>query len=107
VLGIGALGDGSVFAAGGDGHVYAVDAGTGKLEWIFDGRGTLGSVDALAGGVLYIAGGDRAVYAIDARTGAQLWRLAVTGQPGAIAVVGDRVYIGTDLGKVVAIGEAH
>jgi outer membrane protein assembly factor BamB len=107
VLGIGALGDGSVFAAGGDGHVYAVDAGTGKLEWVFDGHGTLGSVDAVAGGVLYIAGGDRAVYAIDAGTGAQLWRLAVTGQPGAIAVVGDRMYIGTDLGKVVAIGEAH
>jgi outer membrane protein assembly factor BamB len=52
-----------------------------------------------------IAGGDRAVYAVDAHTGAQRWRQAVTGQPGAIAVVGDRLYIGTDLGKVVAIGE--
>jgi outer membrane protein assembly factor BamB len=107
LLVIGALGDGSVFAASSDGNVYAVDAGTGALEWTFDGHGTLGSVDALADGVLYVAGGDRAVYAVDGRNRAQLWRQAVTGQPGAIALVGDRVYIGTDLGKVVAIGEAH
>ncbi len=26
------------------------------------------------------------------------------GQPDGIAVVGDRAYVGTDLGKVVAIG---
>jgi outer membrane protein assembly factor BamB len=107
LLVIGALGDGSVFAASGDGNVYAVDAATGTLQWTFDAHGTLGSVDALAGGVLYLAGGDRAVYAVDARTGAEIWRQAVTGQPGAIAVVGDRVYIGTDLGKVVAIGEGR
>ena len=107
VLGIGALGDGLVFAPGGDGNVYAVDAANGVLQWTFDAHGTLGSVDALAGGVLYVAGGDRAVYAVDARTGTQLWRQAVTGQPGAIAVVGDRVYLGTDLGKVVTLGDMH
>jgi YD repeat-containing protein len=107
VLGIGALGDGLVFAPGGDGNVYAVDAANGAHRWTFDAHGTLGSVDALAGGILYVAGGDRAVYAVDARTGTQRWRLAVTGQPGAIAVVGDRLYIGTDLGKVIAIGEVH
>jgi len=101
---VGALGDGSVFAAGGDGRVYALDARSAALQWTFDANGTLGSADALAGGVLYVSGGDRAVYAVDARTGDQLWRQAVTGQPGAIAVVRDRVYIGTDLGKVVAIG---
>lgn len=104
LLVIAALGDGSVFAAGGDGHVYALDAGTAALRWSFDGHGTLGSDDALTGGVLFVSGGDRAVYAVDARTGAQRWRQAVTGQPGAIAVVGERVYIGTDLGKVTAIG---
>jgi outer membrane protein assembly factor BamB len=104
---IAALGEGSVFAASGDGNVYAVDAATGTLQWPFDGHGTLGSVDGLASGVLYLAGGDRAVYAVDAHTGAQRWRQAVTGQPGAIAVVGDRLYVGTDLGKVVAIGEGH
>lgn len=101
---IAALGNGSVFAAGGDGMVYALVADTGELQWTFDGHGTLGSVGALAGGVLFVAGGDRAVYAVDATTGAQLWRQEVTGQPGAIAVVDDRMYIGTDLGAVIAIG---
>jgi len=107
LLVIGALGGGSVFAPSSDGNVYSVDAANGELRWAFDGHGVLGSDDALAAGVLYVSGGDRAVYAVDARTGAQLWRLAVTGQPGAIAVVGDRMYLGTDLGKVVAIGEVH
>jgi outer membrane protein assembly factor BamB len=107
LLVIGALGSGSVFAPSSDGNVYAVDAASGELRWAFDGHGVLGSVDALAAGVLYVSGGDRAVYAVEARDRAQLWRQVVTGQPGAIAVVGDRVYIGTDLGKVVAIGQVH
>jgi len=107
LLVIGALGDGLVFAASGDHNLYAVDAGTGVLKWTFDGHGPLGSVDALAGEVLYVSGGDRAVYAVDAHTGVQIWRKTVTGQPGAIAVVRDRVYIGTDLGRVVAIGGGH
>jgi outer membrane protein assembly factor BamB len=111
LLVIAALVNGSVFAAGGDGNVYAVDSGTGALLWTFDGHGSLGSqhesVDALAGAMLYVAGGDRAVYAVDVHTGAQVWRQGVTGQPDGIAVVGDRAYIGTDLGKVVAIGGVH
>lgn len=101
---IAALGDGYVFAASADGHVYALDTGQGKLQWTFDGHGTLGSDDALAAGVLYVAGGDRAVYAVDEHTGKQLWRQPVTGQPGAVAVFGERVYVGTDVGQVVAIG---
>src|SRR5204863_842891 len=95
----------SVFAPSSDGHIYAVDAANGKLRWTFDGHGVLGSDDTIAAGVLYVAGGDHAVYAVDAQTGAQLWRQAVTGQPGTIAVVGVRAYVGTDLGQVVAIGE--
>ena len=38
------------------------------------------------------------------RRARQLWKVEVTGQPGAIAVVGDRVYVATDLGRVIAIG---
>jgi outer membrane protein assembly factor BamB len=111
LLVIAALADGSVFVAGGDGYVYAVDLGTGALLWTFDGHGSLGaqheSVDALAGATLYVAGGDQAVYSVDAHTGTQVWRQEVTGQPDGIAVVGDRAYIGTNLGTVVAIGAVH
>jgi outer membrane protein assembly factor BamB len=103
---IGSLGEGSVFAASDDGNVYALARDTGLLRWQFGDHGVLGSGSALAAGVLYVAGGDRAVYAVDGRTGKQNWALAVTGQPGAIAVVGGRLYVGTDLGSVVAIGTA-
>jgi outer membrane protein assembly factor BamB len=103
---IGSLGEGSVFAPSDDGNVYALDRDTGKPRWQFGDHGVLGAGSALAAGVLYVAGGDRAVYAVDVLSGGQLWQLAVTGQPGAIAVVGGRLYVGTDLGSVVAIGTA-
>jgi outer membrane protein assembly factor BamB len=47
------------------------------------------------------------VYAVDVRTGGRLWQQGVVGQPGPPAVVGGRLYVGTDLGVVVAIGAAH
>jgi outer membrane protein assembly factor BamB len=111
LLVIAALGEGSVFAAGGDGDIYAIDLATGAPWWTFDGHGSLGSqhesVDALADRTLFVAGGDQAVYALDVTTGTERWRQGVTGHPDGIAVVGDRAYVGTDLGKIVAIGVAH
>lgn len=103
---IGAVGEASVFAPSDDGNVYALDVGTGAQRWQFGNHGVLGSPDALAAEVLYVAGGDRAVYAVDERTGAQVWQQAVTGQPGAPAVVSGRLYVATDLGSVVAMGDA-
>jgi outer membrane protein assembly factor BamB len=103
---IGALGETSVFAPSDDGNVYAVDRTTGVARWHVGEYGVLGSPDALAAGVLYVAGGDQAVYGVDERTGVQLWRQAVIGQPGVPALVGARLYVATDLGSVVAIGEA-
>lgn len=103
---IGAVGQESVFAPSDDGNVYALDVGTGARRWQFGNHGVLGSPDALAAGVLYVAGGDRAIYAVDEHTGVQLWQQVVTGQPGVPAVVGGRLYLATDLGSVVAIGDA-
>lgn len=101
-----ALGRDLVYAASADGELYAVNTTTGLTEWTFDGHGTLGAAGALAGNLLFVSGGDRAVYAVDAETGVQRWRTPVTGDPGALAVVGERVYLATSLGKVVALGSA-
>lgn len=76
------------------------------LRWTFHTGGPVGSSMAIAGAVVYVAGGDHTVYAVDEKTGSQLWALRVTGQPGAIAVVGTRLYLGTDLGQLIAIGGA-
>lgn len=103
---IASLGRDLVYAASADGELYAVDTTSGLAAWTFDGHGTLEASGALAGDLLFVSGGDRAVYAVDALTGAQRWRMPVTGAPGALAVVGDRVYLATSLGKVIALGSA-
>lgn len=93
-----------------DGNVYALETHPGSaaptLRWPFKTGGPVGSAVAIAGGVVYVAGGDRTVYALDEQTGTQIWAQPVSGQPGAIGVVGERLYVATDLGRVIAIGGA-
>ncbi len=105
---VGAFDKGLVLVESLDGFVYAVDVGSGGTSlterWKFKTGGPVGSATAIAAGVAYIAGGDRTVYAVTEWTGDLLWKVTVTGQPGAIAIVGDRVYVATDLGRVIAIG---
>ncbi len=47
---------------------------------------------------------DHLITAVDARTGAERWRFKLTGAPNAPAVIDGRVFVGTDLGKIIAIG---
>jgi|GEM_PF-2523504 outer membrane protein assembly factor BamB len=90
-----------------DGNVYALDtrpeASTPLVRWRFKTGGPVGSAVAIAGGVVYVAGGDRTIYAVDEHAGTEIWAQAVSGQPGAIGIVGDRLYVATDLGRVIAI----
>ena len=68
-----AVGEGSVFVGAGDGRVYALDAGTGRIKWFFQTGGIIESSPALANGVLYIGSIDHKLYALDAETGEVLW----------------------------------
>ena len=59
-----------------DGHVYAVEAATGRLIWKFD-TGALGDVTcspALAGDLLFVGSHDHHIYALDRETGRERWR---------------------------------
>lgn len=38
------------------------------------------------------------------QSGAEIWDLPVKGQPGAMAIVGPRAYVATDLGRIIAVG---
>jgi outer membrane protein assembly factor BamB len=53
---------------------------------------------------LYLGAEPRSVRAVDARSGRELWALPVVGNASSPAVIDGRVFVGTDLGRVVAIG---
>jgi quinohemoprotein ethanol dehydrogenase len=78
--------DGTLYAAGNWGRVYALDAATGKALWTYDPQvegqwGRYGCCDVVNRGLVvwqgrvYIASVDGYLHAIDARTGQRVWRV--------------------------------
>ena len=67
--------DGTVYVgiAGGDGHVYALDAATGDEEWAFETGGGISSSPFVDDGTVYIGSSDNHLYAIDAESGTEEW----------------------------------
>lgn len=100
---MGGLADGRVLAVCEDGNVYALDAATGELLWTAATDGSIGTLVAIVGEVVFVTSSDRSLRALDAPTGDQLWRLDVIGSPTMPAVSGGRVFVGTNVGRVVAI----
>jgi len=65
--------DGKVYFGSGDGHVYAVDAATGRLAWKFATGDVVHASPAYADGLVVVGSWDGRLYALDAATGAQRW----------------------------------
>lgn len=92
-----------VLFGSGDGHVYALDAGTGRLRWSFLTGDVVHASPAVANGIVYIGSWDGWLYALDAAKGTLVWKLR-TGQDEDIhnqvgfqssaAVVDGVVYVG-------------
>jgi len=70
----------AVYFGSADGHLYAVDAGSGKLRWKFDAHGPVNSSPAVVEGVVYVVSLDGNLYAVDATTGRQRWSFASEGE---------------------------
>jgi outer membrane protein assembly factor BamB len=66
--------DGVAYVATWD-DLYALDAGTGAVRWIYDSccEDLISSDPAVANGILYVGLFDTGLLALDARTGATLW----------------------------------
>ena len=105
----------SVFFGSGDGHLYAVDAGTGALRWKFATGDVVHSSPAYANGVLYFGSWDSYFYAVDAATGKEKWRFHAGEDPvahnqvgfqGSAAVVNGVVYVGCRDSNVYALDAA-
>jgi eukaryotic-like serine/threonine-protein kinase len=109
--------NGTVIFGSGDGHVYALDARTGRQHWRAVAGGRVRSSPAVDGGRVYVGSADGRVYAFDLRTGALRWRYDTEGVrlesrnfgydrrtvQSSPAVSGRAVYVGARDGFLYAI----
>lgn len=66
--------EGVVYAPGGDGVLYALEAKTGKLLWSYDAQEELGTTPVAADGMLLVVSEVDTIFAIDQKTGKWLWQ---------------------------------
>ena len=104
----------TVYFGSGDGHLYAVNAVDGKLQWKFATGGIIHTSPALSHGRIYIGSWDTYFYAIDAHTGKEVWKFKTGEQPvyhvlegiqSSAAVEAGLVYFGARDGNFYALEE--
>jgi len=104
--------DGKVVFGSGDGHVYAVDAASGKLAWKFATGDVVHASPAFADGLIVIGSWDGRLYALDAATGAQRWAFQAGLDPlihnqqgfqSSAAIADGRVFVGCRDGHLYAL----
>lgn len=67
--------DGTIYAGGSNGSLYAFDGKTGEQKWAYPTAGTYVTSPALApDGMLYFSGSDGYVYALKAQSGEKVWQ---------------------------------
>ena len=102
----------AVFFGSGDGGVYALEVGSGKLLWRFATGNVVHASPAMAGGKLFIGSWDRNFYALDAATGTRLWSFTTgedrdlhnqEGIASSACVAGDTVFFGCRDGHFYAL----
>jgi outer membrane protein assembly factor BamB len=99
-----AVAGGTVYVGSADGHLYAIDAETGREQWRFETGDRVVSSPAVAGGTVYVGSIDDHLYAIDAETGQEQWRFRAEGSVfSSPAVAGGTVYVGSFDGHLYAI----
>ncbi len=103
------LGDGSVFVAGYDNNVYALDKASGAKRWTAAIGDRARPSPAFADGRVYVASWDGNVYALDARSGQERWKTKTPGDnsfPVSPVAADQTVYFGTTDGYVQALDAA-
>ncbi len=102
-----AIADGEVFVADYDGFMHCFDAKTGKRKWKVATNDDTDVSAVVVDELVYIAGQEKApyLYCFDrSKKGETVWKFKnETGWWSTPAVVGDRLYIGGDGGKVYCL----
>ena len=80
--------NGAVYFGSGDGNVYALDSGSGKLKWKYQTGDVVHASPAISDGTLFIGSWDSYFYALDAATGKEKWRLKTGDDPDTHNQVG-------------------
>jgi outer membrane protein assembly factor BamB len=104
-----AVAGGRVFVGSRDGHLYAVDAASGRLVWRVDHEMSWVNASPAVTGGLVIAGSSDGhfVQAVDAKTGKERWRVATDRLVwSSAAVAGGLVYVGDAGGTLYALDRA-
>ncbi len=95
---------GVVYAGSAGGHLYAVDAASGRQHWRFETGAPIRSTPVVDGGTVYFGGWDHHVYALTAGEGKELWRFDTGGIVQSTPALGDgRLYVGSRNPKVFAL----
>jgi eukaryotic-like serine/threonine-protein kinase len=99
--------DGVVYFGCRDSNFYALDAATGQKKWTFANHGSwVISSPAVQNGKVYFATSDSSMlYSLDAKTGSSIFSLTFQGWPmfSSPAIAGNTLYIGSHMGKLIAI----
>lgn len=84
----------TVYVSTKGGHLIALDAATGDEQWTAATDSHLYYSPAVTENTVLDAGSG-SLFAFDAATGENKWEVNLTGQPTAVTLDGDRVYVGT------------
>lgn len=103
-----AVDDGRVYAGASNGLIFAVDAASGELAWTLDAGAEVYSSPLVVDGTVYIGSNDPTalLYAIDATTGVVQWTAGASVYYSSPAADAERVYVGTNDGKLKAFNRA-
>ncbi len=98
------LGNGKLFAGGGDGKIYAFDSNNGEARWSYDYGQPFNSQPVVSGSRVYIGSEDGNLLVLDEATGKLLWHYRTKGAVrGPVANGSDIVYFGSGDGYVYAV----
>jgi outer membrane protein assembly factor BamB len=95
--------DGRIYVGSHDNHLYALDAGGGRL-WSFETGDEIASAPSVWGETVYVSSKDGSVYGLDAASGERQWEYETGADVTASPLVSDgKILVGNYDGSFVAL----
>jgi uncharacterized repeat protein (TIGR01451 family) len=96
--------EGLVYVGVMNGKLYAINADSGQIEWVYQAGGPISHTAAAADGTVYFGSHDGKIYALDAQTGVRRWAYATAGPVlSSPIVVAQTVLVGSFDGHLYAL----